>query len=58
MRLPNRHSLLWQLVGVLELLCMLVIVARHGGHLVKTFKHTEPKLSTKKDLSYKFDEDF
>jgi glycerol-3-phosphate acyltransferase PlsY len=42
----------------LSLLCMLVIVARHGGHLVKTFKHTEPKLSTKKDLSYKFDEDF
>ena len=25
MRLPNRHSLLWQLVGVLALLCMLVI---------------------------------
>lgn len=42
----------------LSLFSALVILARHGGHIVRIIRHTEPRLSTKKDLSYKFDEDF
>ena len=42
----------------LALFSALVILARHAAHLIRICRHTEPKLSTKKDLSYKFDEDF
>lgn len=35
-----------------------LILVRHVGHIVRLIKHTEPKISTKKDLSYKFDDDF
>lgn len=44
--------------AALALFSALVITARHFRHIVRIFKHTEPKLSTQKDLSYKFDEEF
>jgi glycerol-3-phosphate acyltransferase PlsY len=43
---------------ILSLFCALAVIVRHAGHIVNIVKHTEPKLSTKKDLSYKFDENF
>jgi glycerol-3-phosphate acyltransferase PlsY len=42
----------------LSVFCAIIIIVRHAGHILRLIKHTEPKIQTKKDLSYKFDEDF
>lgn len=42
----------------LSLFCALIIIARHFGHILRIIHHQEPKISARKDLSYKFDEEF
>ena len=42
----------------LSLFCALVIIVRHFAHMLRIIHHKEPKISAKKDLSYKFDEEF
>ncbi len=47
-----------KLCMLMSALCAAIILLRHIGNIGRMIKHTEPKISTKKDLSYKFDEDF
>ncbi len=42
----------------MSLFCAIIITVRHISHIRRMINRTEPKLQTKKDLSYKFDEDF
>lgn len=42
----------------LTVIIFVLLLFRHCNHLVRTLKKKEPKMSTKTDLSYKFDEQF
>jgi len=42
----------------LALFAAVLITVRHLGNLIRIIKHTEPKFTTRRDLSYKFEENF